>query len=192
MSLFTEATGTLTITDLVLSRKRNRYFNEDQAVTVRQTADQTIKIQRVIDPDSGEVELYCHSKAREQKEQAMQDRFSERCEQQLTRLAEGLHQKGRGKGYGKVMLRLGRLNEKCARVVQHYHVEVRKDANSDRISAHLFISMLAYHLVHTLRIQLKAKGIHSSWEQIRQILSTLVRCTADDSVKDNKGSLVVP
>jgi hypothetical protein len=39
-----------------------------------------------------------------------------------------------------------------------------------RVDAHLFISVLAYHFVHTLRFQLKARGIHLSWEGIRRQL----------------------
>ena len=33
----------------------------------------------------------------------------------------------------------------------------------DRVTGHLFITLLAYHLVHTLRYQLKQQGIHLSW-----------------------------
>ena len=39
-----------------------------------------------------------------------------------------------------------------------------------RVSGHLFISVLAYHLVHTIRYQLKACGIDLSWEGIRRQL----------------------
>ena len=46
-----------------------------------------------------------------------------------------------------------------------------------RVNAHLFISLLAYHLVHTLRHQLKEKGIHLSWESIRDIMATQQRVT---------------
>lgn len=38
---------------------------------------------------------------------------------------------------------------------------------TERVSAHLFIAVLAYHLVHTIRLQLKACGIHRSWDGIR-------------------------
>jgi hypothetical protein len=38
---------------------------------------------------------------------------------------------------------------------------------SARVDGHLFISVLAYHLVHSLRIRLKAQGIHLSWERLR-------------------------
>ena len=32
-----------------------------------------------------------------------------------------------------------------------------------RVEGHLFISVLAYHFVHTLRLQLKYQGNHASW-----------------------------
>ena len=37
--------------------------------------------------------------------------------------------------------------------------------------------MLAYHLVHTLRHQLKLHGIHLSWDSIRTLMSTQQRVT---------------
>jgi transposase len=46
-----------------------------------------------------------------------------------------------------------------------------------RVNAHLFISLLAYHLVHTLRYQLKEKGINLSWESIHNIMATQQRVT---------------
>ncbi|WP_428353388.1 IS1634 family transposase [Methyloprofundus sp.] len=47
----------------------------------------------------------------------------------------------------------------------------------DRVTGQLFITLLAYHLVHTLRYQLKLQGIHLSWESIRNIMSTQQRLT---------------
>jgi transposase len=49
--------------------------------------------------------------------------------------------------------------------------------NTDRVSGHLFISVLAYHLVHTIRFQLKACGIHLSWEGLRRQLAGQDRVT---------------
>ena len=37
--------------------------------------------------------------------------------------------------------------------------------------------MLAYHFVHTLRLQLKAQGINDSWNTLRQVLDTQRRVT---------------
>ena len=48
---------------------------------------------------------------------------------------------------------------------------------TDRVSGHLFISVLAYHLVHTIRFQLKAAGIHLSWEGTRRALEGQDRVT---------------
>ena len=48
---------------------------------------------------------------------------------------------------------------------------------SARVDGHLFISVLAYHLVHSLRIQLKAQGIHLSWERLRHQCSGQERVT---------------
>ena len=36
-----------------------------------------------------------------------------------------------------------------------------------RVDGHLFISLLAYHLVHTLRLQLRSQGINLSWDSLR-------------------------
>jgi transposase len=47
-----------------------------------------------------------------------------------------------------------------------------------RVEAHLFISVLAYHFVHTLRVQLKAQGVDDSWQTLRQTLATQQRVTA--------------
>lgn len=48
---------------------------------------------------------------------------------------------------------------------------------AQRISGHLFITVLAYHLVHVIRFKLKQAGINSSWSSIRQILSSQCRVT---------------
>src|SRR5450631_127142 len=56
----------------------------------------------------------------------------------------------------------------------------------DRVTGHLFITLLAYHLVHTLRYQLKRQGIQLSWDSIRNIMSTQQRLTITLPTDDNK------
>jgi len=53
-----------------------------------------------------------------------------------------------------------------------------------RVSGHLFITILAYHLVHTIRFRLKQEQIHSSWSSIRKILSTQSRVTVSMQCKN--------
>ena len=48
---------------------------------------------------------------------------------------------------------------------------------SQRVDGHLFISVLAYHLVHTIRYQLKAQGSHLSWDGLRTQLEGQDRLT---------------
>jgi len=55
-----------------------------------------------------------------------------------------------------------------------------------RVEGHLFISVLAYHFVHSLRLQLKAKGIDDSWETLRQTLGTQRRVTATLQRRDGR------
>ena len=55
-----------------------------------------------------------------------------------------------------------------------------------RIDAHLFISILAYHLLNTVRHQLKEEGIHESWESLRELLDTQCRITTSLQLKNGK------
>lgn len=48
---------------------------------------------------------------------------------------------------------------------------------ADRTSAHLFISMLAYHLLVTIETKLRAAGDRREWATIRKVLSTYQRTT---------------
>ena len=47
------------------------------------------------------------------------------------------------------------------------------------MSAHLFISVLAYHLVHIIRFQLKACEIDLSWAGVRRQLAGQDRVTVE-------------
>ena len=55
-----------------------------------------------------------------------------------------------------------------------------------RVEGHLFISVLAYHFVHAMRLKLKAKGIDDSWETLRETLSTQRRVTATLQRRDGR------
>ena len=231
---------------VVVSRKRKRDFDVELAVTVKDLPGQHVQIQRIVNPQSGEVELYCHSQMREKKEQAMQDTFAQRFENNLQNLAEGLNKKGTTKRYDKVLERIGRLKQQYSSAAQHYEIKVTpgpegnkaiaidwkrcEKANTQathpgvyclrsnliewdekklwqtytmltdleavfrslkselgmrpiyhhkekRVSGHIFITLLAYHVVHTLRCQLKSKGIHDSWQTIRGKMENQQRVT---------------
>lgn len=240
---------------IVVSRKRKRQFDENQSITIKESLGQAVKVQKIIDEETGEVELYCHSQLREKKEQAIQDHFSQKYEAALDKLHKGLSKKGATKTYQKILERLGRLKEKYARAAQHYEISVIADdekdkamaitwkrvekANSqathpgvyclrtnltdwneerlwrtytmltdleavfrslkselglrpiyhhkeERVSGHIFITLIAYHLVQTIRCQLKAEKINDSWQTIRQKMENQQRVTVILQREDEK------
>lgn len=231
---------------LVVSRKQHREFSKEEAVEVKRDGDYTVKAQKVVNSETGEVELYCHSTRREQKDRAIQDLFTTRFEEKLRMLNAGLNKKGCVKRYDKVIERIGRLKQKYSKVSKHYQISIKNDKKSGkatqvtwerkqspdsaeshpgvyclrtnlddwdestlwrtytmltdleavfrslkselglrpvfhqitrRVSGHVFITLVAYHLVHTIRCQLKKRGIHSSWSDLRKQLKGQNRTT---------------
>lgn len=120
---------------LVVSRERNRQFDEKQAVETTTASKQTIQIQRVINADETEARLYCHSPQRQEKETAMTSQACQRFEAGLNKIAENL-QKPRGeKRQEKLLQRIGRLQEKSRGISQHYRVELTPDARGKKAIA---------------------------------------------------------
>jgi transposase len=240
---------------IVVSRKRHREFNPDDAVEIKDDGNTKIQAQRKVNEETGETELYCFSSERSKKEQSINDQFTERFESALSKLEAGLHKKRTVKKYDKIVERLGRLKERYSRSAQYYDIKVKKDkstgnaisiswkrkkeaqdplagvyclrTNQDswdektlwhtytmltdleavfrslkselglrpvfhhkthRVSGHLFISVLAYHLVHTIRFQLKECGIDLSWDGIRRNLDGQDRITVE--LKNSNGKTI--
>ena len=61
----------------------------------------------------------------------------------------------------------------------------QKEKRSD---AHIFITLLAYHLLHSIRSSLKDKDVHLSWRKIRDRMSTHSRVT--NRLKTKSGHLL--
>ena len=242
---------------LVVSRKRHREFSEDKAVEVKKEKNYKVKVYKTKNEETGEVELYCHSTRREDKEKAIQDRFSTRFEEALKKLDKGLDKKGCMKKYDKVVEKIGRLKQKYSKAAKNYKISIKKDKETDnaiqilweknqtpdsadshpgvyclrtnletwdestlwmtytmltdleavfrslkselglrpvfhqktkRVSSHLFITLLAYHFVHTIRYQLKNKDIHSSWSDLRKQLRGQDRVTV--SMRCQNGEMI--
>lgn len=58
-----------------------------------------------------------------------------------------------------------------------------------RADGHLFIGVLANHLLNVISIRLKKKDIHLSWNKIREILSTHILLTT--STKTKSGQIIL-
>lgn len=57
----------------------------------------------------------------------------------------------------------------------------------NRADAHLFIAVLAYHVLHAIEWKLQKQNDHRSWKTIRQILSTHHRLTLEFKQKTTQG-----
>lgn len=240
---------------VVVSRKRARQFDPDQATEVQTAGRTPVHVQRVQAPDSGEILLYCYSPTRAEKDKAIDTTKAERFEAELQKIAAGLAKQRGTKDAGKLRERIGRLKERYARAAQHYAIELALDSTDKKVTAitwskklkpgsaathpgvyclrttltepddaalwriysmltnlesvfrslktdlglrpvyhkiqrrvegHLFISVLAYYAVHTLRQRLKAEGINDSWERLRNTLSSQMRITATLQRRDGR------
>jgi Transposase DDE domain len=240
---------------VVVSRKRARCFDPDQATEVLTAGQVAVQVQRVQAPGGAESLLYCYSPDRAEKDRAIDTKKATAFEATLQTLAAGLSKPRASQDPAKIQQRIGRAKEKYARAAQHYSIDLTLDdagntvtaitwtkdpkpnsamANPGvyclrttltepddatlwriyamltnleavfrslktdlglrpvyhqierRVEGHLFISVLAYYVVHTVRLQLKAKGINEAWETTRNTLSSQVRITTTLQRRDGR------
>lgn len=117
---------------LVVSRERARQFETETAVPIETATGGTVHVQRVDDKDNKEVRLYCYSEQREQKEQGINQRFCERFEAGLQKIADGLTKPRTEKRLTKLHERIGRLKAKSHGVAQHYRIELLPDESGEK------------------------------------------------------------
>lgn len=245
---------------IVVSRKQKLVMPTNvDPVLVKETLNNRVTTCLVENEKTNELELYCHSTAKEAKSNQMASQFTKRYLDELMKLSNGLTKKGGTKKYEKVVERVGRLKEKYSKIAKLYDVTIKPDENNNktigitwekkknseknnkqpgtyclrtnkkglgaeefwnlytmltdieaafrslkselgmrpvfhqkesRVDGHLFISILAYHLLHTIRYQLKAKGINESWETLRELLSSQIRITSTLNL-ENGGSVKI-
>jgi transposase len=239
---------------IVVSRKQKKVAcipDDAEPLILKSSPSNTVTGYLVKSDD--EVELYCHSEAKEAKSQKLKSKFEQRLEMGLTKLSVGLaNVRGSSRQYAKVMERIGRLKQRYSKTAKYYDIEVSLSEDKSevtaisfvqnrdkrhqevdgiyclrsnhcdvdgetlwsvytmlteleaafrhlkselglrpvyhqietRVDAHLFISILAYHLLHAIRHQLKAAHIHSSWQEIRTLLKTHIRVTSTLKCQD--------
>jgi transposase len=236
---------------IVVSRKKTEMPSGLEMVTVREDSQRLIRAAMINNQGTQEVELYCHSTAKEVKEEGIKNRFERRFEDALKKVRAALSKKRGTKRFEKVLEKIGRLKERYKRVARRYDIKIDKDDPTDRVTAitwerkeqssksgfyclrsnqldfkeqkffdifsmltdieeafrsmkselglrpvyhqnehrsdgHLFITVLAYHVLHTIRCKLRKKGITSSWTTIRKELSTHERISTTIKREDGK------
>jgi len=119
---------------LVVSRERARSFDADQAVNISTISDHPIKIQWVISEDGDEVRLYCYSDQRQAKEKAITERFVDRFETGLQKIADSLTKPRGTKKRDKISECIGRLKEKNKGIGQHYQIDLNLDESGTTVT----------------------------------------------------------
>jgi len=236
---------------IVVSRRRLKEIPSGlEMVTVREDSSRLIHAACHMN-DLGELEVYCHSSAKEIKETGIKTLFERRFEEKLTQMQNALSRKGGTKKYDKVLEKIGRFKEKYRRVAKRYEIQVEKNDKSGnainiswqmkqiddasgyyvlrtnqvdlsekgvfdifnmlldvedafrsmkselglrpihhqkehRCDGHLFITVLAYHVLQAIRVKLRKSGITHRWSTIRNILSTHQRVTTSMRRSDGK------
>jgi len=60
----------------------------------------------------------------------------------------------------------------------------------DRVDTHMFISVLAYHILHIIEYRLRINGDHRKWATIRNVLSTHNRISISFQEKKEEGEIM--
>lgn len=118
---------------LVVSRERTRVAPAGDT-TVTSAGGEAIRVQKVLDEAAGEVRLYCHSPGRELKEVGISQRFCERFELGLKKLADGLAKPRGAKRPELIHERIGKLKQASFGAAQHYAVTVSTNAEQSRVT----------------------------------------------------------
>ncbi|MCY3594249.1 MAG: hypothetical protein F4065_01610 [Rhodothermaceae bacterium] len=108
---------------LVVSREQARVFDpQDRTVT---TLKKELELYEVRDTE--QVRVYCRSRKRKQKEEAMVARYRTEFEAQLQQLNQGLSRPNTWKKLHLVHQRLGRIQKSSRGIWRHYEIEVVAD-----------------------------------------------------------------
>jgi transposase len=216
--------------------KPKEKIDETSLTQLQDNQGNPIEVGQVENPGDGDRYLYVKSQQKASKEASIDGRLSQRFEEEMDHVAEGIHKKRGTKKTEKVWQRIGRIKERYPKVHQYYNISLKeqngltlevnysrkpltnkshgvyflrsnikefdtemfwriyntlteieatfrqlktelnirpifhqKDYNS---MAHIFMGVLAYSLVNTIRHQLKQKNITHEWRNIIRIMNT--------------------
>lgn len=83
---------------------------------------------------------------------------------------------------------LGRIESAFKDMKSHLGLRPNFHQKGERVDAHMFISVLAYHLLHAIEHKLRVAGDRRSWPTIKAVLRTHERITIEYVSKDEEGS----
>lgn len=121
---------------LVVRRGSSRGFDpKKEAQSITTASGQTVQLQKTLSEDGQEVLLYCHSLAREAKEEAMSARFEGAYVTGLQKISDGLQTPRGTKDHARLLLRVGRLQQKSRGASAHYELHWSLDEQGQNVTA---------------------------------------------------------
>ena len=118
---------------LVVSRERTRHMPQGE-MSLTTAGGDTVRVEKVLDEAAGEVRLYCHSPRRDLKEEGINQRFCDRFEAGLQKLADGLSSPRGVKRPEQIQERIGRLKQASFGVAQHYTLTLETNPEQTRVT----------------------------------------------------------
>ncbi|MEA3445473.1 MAG: transposase [Bacteroidota bacterium] len=67
---------------------------------------------------------------------------------------------------------LTRIENAFKDLKSHLGLRPNRHHKENRVDGHIFISIIAYHLLHTIEYKLRSQGDHTKWATIKRIVST--------------------
>jgi len=238
--------------------KLNKYeLIEIDPIIVTDKRENKIELKKVKSAEKEDYFVYVKSEQKQAKEQSMNEKFTEKFENDLKLLTENLQRKGSRRKNADVHQKIGRLKERHSSVSRFYEIKFIEDTvktgtikliewtkkesikdyegtyfirysnenltteqiwqtyntirevestfraiktdlrirpvyhrDDKQILSHIFLGIIAYQTVNTIRFQLKKKEINLSWEKLVQKLNTYKSITTDMSTKNGKKILL--
>ena len=118
---------------LVVSRERTRVMPQGE-LTVSTAGGDAVRVEKVLDEAAGEVRLYCHSPRRELKEAGINQRFCDRFEAGLQKLADGLSSARGVKRPEQIHERIGKLKQASFGMAQHYVLTLETNPEQTQVT----------------------------------------------------------
>ena len=72
----------------------------------------------------------------------------------------------------KLYVTLTRIENAFRDLKSYLGLRPNQHQKENRVDGHIFISILAYHLLHSIEYMLRARGVHSRWATIKRVVST--------------------
>jgi transposase len=87
-----------------------------------------------------------------------------------------------------IYVRLTQLEDAFRTLKSDLHLRPVFHQKENRSDAHIFVTLLAYHLLQSIRHSLKLKGLNLGWQHLRQRMST--HCRVTNRFKTSDGDLL--